>query len=163
MSNKEILFETLPFRITSQRYFGIIFRQLLVQWWSVLLLLLMAMVCATIFDLRFGIVILMFLFIILPLIVFMLYYNYALRPESFYSVVEKIVLIDAQGIDCVYDEKRRSILTWDKVERVVIQYDAYLIYTGRNTYFYLSRDAFASSEEMKNFEIFYLPKFMGKN
>lgn len=163
MSDKEILFETLPFRITSQRYFGIIFRQLLVQWWSALLLLLMTMVCATIFDLRFGIVILMFLFIILPLVVFMLYYNYALRPESFYSVVEKRVLIHAQGIDCVYDEKRRSVLTWDKVQRVVIQYDAYLIYTGRNTYFFLSRDAFASSEEMKYFEIFYLPKFMGKN
>lgn len=163
MSDKDILFETLPFRITSQRYFGIIFRQLLTRWWSVALLLLIAMAGATAYDLRYGIIMLMFLFIILPLIVFMLYYNYALRPESFYSVVEKVVLIHAEGIDCVYDEKQRTVLLWSDVERVVLHRDAFLIYTGRRTYFYLSRAAFASSDEMKKFEENYLPKFMGKN
>ncbi len=163
MTNEDIHFTTLPFRTTSKRYFEVIFRQLFMQWWSVALLLFIILVGATCYDLRFGIIILMFLFIILPLILFMVYYNYALRPEAFYSVVEKSVTIHAQGIDCIYNEQCRKVLSWDDVQRVVFYYDAYHIYTGNHTYFYLSRNAFATAEEMKDFEQNYLPRYINKN
>lgn len=64
MISPDIVIETLPFRVSSAQYFGIIARKLLQQWWSIGLLLLVGMIAATCYDLRFGIVLLMFLFLI---------------------------------------------------------------------------------------------------
>lgn len=152
MSNSNISIETLPFRISSVRYFGVIVRMLLRQWWSVALLLLTLMIVATCFDVRFGIVILMFLFIILPLILFFVYYNYALRPEAFYSVTEKAVHINKEGIDCIYDSKQRNVLHWNDVKRIVVTPKGYQLFTGNYTYFYIPRDAFADKDTIDIFE-----------
>lgn len=160
MKATEILFETLPYRISSSRYFGIILRRILLQWWAVCALLLVALVGATCYDLRFGIILLMVIFLILPMMLFFLYFHYALRPEAFYSVVEKQVLIHAQGIDCIYDEQRRQVLLWSDVLRVEVHRNAYRLYTGKYTYFYLSRSAFATEDAMNEFETHYLPLFI---
>ena len=112
------------------------------------------------YDLRFGIVLLMFIFIILPLVLFMFYYNYALRPVAFFSVVEKSVIIHTRGIDCIYDEKQREVLQWQLVERVERNNEAFYIYTDANTYFYLPRQAFATAEDIQDFEKNYLPQFI---
>lgn len=152
MSNADTIIETLPYRISSSRYFSIIFRDLLKKWWSVALLLFLLLVAVTCCDLRFGIVLLMVLFLVLPMIVLLVYYNYALRPEAFYSVVEKVALIGDAGIDCIYDEQQRSVLAWERVERVVLAKDAYHIYTGPHTYFYLPKDAFADAAMLQQFE-----------
>lgn len=152
MISPDIVIETLPFRVSSAQYFGIIARKLLQQWWSFGLLLLVGMITATCYDLRFGIVLLMFLFLIVPLILFMVYYNYALRPEAFYSVVEKIAIIDFKGINCLYDEQQRCVLQWDRVNNVVFTHDAFMIYTDTYTYFYIPRDAFADNSSLKDFE-----------
>lgn len=153
------LFETLPFRVTSSRYFSLIMRRVATQWISVLALLLVAMIGATCYDLRFGIVLLMFIFIVLPMLLFFFYYNYALRREAFYSVVEKVAIIDSNGIDCVYDEQRRQVLAWSDVDRVEMNREAFLIFTGRYTYFYLRYDAFATIDELEAFRKI-LPQFM---
>lgn len=152
MSNTVMLIETFPFRVSSARYFVVIARMLLKQWWSVALLLLAGLVAATCYDMRFGIVLLMFLFLVVPLILFFVYYNYALRPEAFYSVVEKVAFIDAEGIYCIYDEQQRNVLLWKHVERVVCAKEAFYIYTGRYTYFYLSKEAFADAQSLEYFE-----------
>ena len=160
MKTLDILFVTQSFRISSSRYFGVIFRRMLGQWWSVLLLFLLALVGATCYDLRFGIILLMVLFLVLPMLLFLLYFNYALRPVAFYSVVDKEVIIHTQGIDCIYAEQQRQVLLWRDVVRVERDYEAFMIYTGAHTYFYLSRSAFASEEEMKAFETEFLPRFL---
>lgn len=160
MISPDTFIETHPYRITSSKYFGIITTQLLRQWWSVLLLFVIALVAATCFDIRFGIILLMIIFIIAPLIVFMVYYNYALRREAFYSVVEKSVIIHHRGIDCIYDEQRREVLTWQQVQRVERSPEAFYIYTQGYTYFYLPREVFQSSEEMKYFEQQFLPNIL---
>ena len=84
MDTRHAIFETLPYRIASSQYFSLILRRVVMQWLSITILLLAILIGATCFDLRFGIVLLMFIFIILPLIIFIFYYNYALRPEAFY-------------------------------------------------------------------------------
>lgn len=160
MEHSSTLFETLAFRVSSSSYFSILFRQLLSKWWSALLLILILLIGAICFDVRFGIILLIFLFLILPLILFFVYYNYALRPEAFYSVVEKTVLIKEDGIYCIYDERERPVFKWQQVERIVLHKKAFLIYTGKYTYFYLLRSAFASIEDMNDFQTNYLPRFI---
>lgn len=155
-----VLFETLPCRVSSSTYFKVIFSQLFAKWWSVMLLLLIAFVGATCYNLRFGIVLLIFLFFIVPLVIFFLYYNYALRPEAFYSVVEKVVMIKNDGLYCTYNEQERSIVKWSQVMRVVKHQQAFFIFTGENTYFYLPREAFMSKEDEESFEKKYLPIFI---
>ncbi len=152
--------ETLPYRISSSQYFGVIATRMLRQWWSVILLLFVALVAASCVELRCGILLLMFIFIIAPFIIFMIYYNYALRPEAFYSVVDKNVILHSQGIDCMYDEKRRSVVSWSQVQRVERTSTAFHIYTHGYTYFFLPRDAFASREEMIYFEQEFLPRIL---
>lgn len=160
MDSPKILFETLPFRTTSSRYFTIILRRLLFRWLSLSITSFSLLIAATCYDLRFGIVLLMFIFIILPLVLFIFYYNYALRPEAFYSVVEKSVTITSQGIDCIYNEKTHNILIWNNVQRIERDTRAFYIFTGINTYFYLSRDAFSSPEELYRFENDFLPSII---
>ncbi|MBP3349688.1 MAG: YcxB family protein [Bacteroidaceae bacterium] len=160
MDSPQALFQTLPFRISSSRYFTVILRRMLVRWLSLTILSLALLIGATCFDLRFGIILLMFIFIILPLILFIFYYNYALRPEAFFSVVEKSVIIHPQGIDCIYNEQTRNILYWKDVQRIEIDNKAFYIFTGNNTYFYLSREAFASVDDMRNFEKNFLPQII---
>ena len=152
--------ETHSYRISSSQYFGIIATALLRQWWSVILLCFMALIAATCFELRFGIILLMLIFIIVPLVLFMVYYNYALRPEAFYSVVDKSVIIHHLGIDCIYDEKLCKVLLWEQVQRVERTPEAFHIYTQGYTYFYLPREAFATREEMSYFEKEFLPHIL---
>ena len=160
MNTQQVLFETLPFRVDSSRYFAVIVRRLLLRWLSLTILALTLLIGATCYDLRFGIVLLMFIFIILPLVLFIFYYHYALRPEAFYSVVEKSAIITHQGIDCIYNEKQHNILIWSNVQRVELDPKAFYIFTGKNTYFYLSRSAFASPQELRNFEKEFLPSII---
>ena len=160
METKQPLFETLPFRVSSSRYFAVILRRMLMRWIGLTILSLTLLITATCFDLRFGIVLLMFIFIILPLILFIFYYHYALRPEAFYSVVEKTAIITPQGIDCIYNEKQHNILIWSNVNRVERDRTAFYIFTGNNTYFYLSREAFATEEELQDFENEFLPQII---
>ena len=160
MDSQQVLFETLPFRTTSSRYFAVILRRLLLRWLSLSIISLTLLIAATCYDLRFGIVLLMFIFIILPLVLFIFYYNYALRPEAFYSVVEKSVTITSKGIDCIYNEKTHNILIWSNVQRIERDTKAFYIFTGNNTYFYLTRDAFASIEELSRFEKDFLPSII---
>lgn len=160
MDTPQALFETLPFRTTSSRYFTVILRRMLMRWLSLTILALTLLIGATCYDLRFGIILLMFIFIILPLVLFIFYYNYALRPEAFFSVVEKSAIIHDQGIDCIYNEKLRNILCWKDVQRVERDNKAFYIFTGNNTYFYLAREAFASVDDMHNFEKNFLPQII---
>ncbi|MBR3950515.1 MAG: YcxB family protein [Bacteroidaceae bacterium] len=160
MHTHQVLFTTQPFRIPSSQYFSIILRRWLTRWLSIAILLFIALIAATCFDIRYGIILLMFIFIIIPLILFFLYYNYALRPEAFYSVVEKSLIIHSLGIDCIYNEKHHNILSWKNVQRIERDNKAFYIFTGNYTYFYLPRNAFNSIEELHNFEINFLPQFI---
>lgn len=160
MDSPQALFTTLPYRISSSQYFSVLLRRMLMQWLSLVILALAILITATCFDLRFGIVLLMFVFIVLPLIIFIFYYNYALRPEAFYSVVEKSVIIHSQGIDCTYNDQQRNILAWSRVLRIERDNNAFYFFTGKNTFFYLPRQAFASVDELLDFQNNFLPHIL---
>lgn len=150
MDEKKVI-DTNLYKLPHFSYFAIIIRDLLRIWWSIPTLLAVILLIATCYDLRFGIVFLLLLFVIFPLSVFFLYYNYALRPECFYSVAEKRVIIHRKGIDCEYGDKIRKILEWKSVRRIVVVREAFLFYTGQYTFFYLPFSAFKSIDELQIF------------
>lgn len=158
--DNQILFTTKSYRISSMRYFGVLFRNVMRDWWSILVLFAVALIAGVCYDVRFVIVLLMIIFLALPLLLFFLYYNYALRREAFYSVVDKSIMIHREGIDCEYNEQQREILRWKQVKRAEIHPDSIHLYTDKYTYFYISRDAFEEPEQLKLFEQTYLPQFI---
>ena len=161
--NSTTVFHTGLYKLSHARYFAILVREILRVWWSVPTLLIVVLSVAAYCDLRFGIVLLLLLFVVLPLCVFFLYYNYALRPECFYSVVEKSVTLHRGGIDCVYGGRDCKVLDWHSVRRVVTVRDAYLFYTERYAFFYLPFSAFDSVEELQFFSDEWLPSVIAKN
>ncbi len=149
-------------KVTGTQYFKALLTDIMKEWWSLPLLAVILLSVATAYDLRFGIVLLMLIFIIFPFVLFFLYYNYALRPECFYSVVEKCVTIDADGMRCEYNNEERLILLWSSVRRITAQREAFLFYTSRYSFFYLPYTAFESPAEMKHFVDEWFPIIMAE-
>lgn len=154
---------TTTYRLPHARYFAILARGLLADWWSVPTLLVAVLSIATCYDLRFGIVLLLLLLVVLPMCVFFLYYSYALRPECIYSVAEKCVVLHQDGIDCEQGDRVGKALEWKAVERVTATGEAYLLYTGRYVFFYLPYSAFESEEALQIFSQEWLPAILSKN
>ncbi len=154
---------TIVYKLPHARYFAILARQLLADWWSVPTLLVAFLSIATCQDLRFGIVLLLLLLVALPLCVFLLYYSYALRPECFYSVAEKCAVLHQEGIDCEYGDRVGKVLAWRSVKRVAVTGEAYLLYTGRYVFFYLPFSAFETVEALQFFSKEWLPAILAKN
>lgn len=115
------------------------------------MLLATALTVATCYDVRFGIVLLLVIFVIAPMLLFLAYYHFALRPECLYSVTPKSLLITDRGIDCIVYETQRHVLDWADVKRVAATPEAYLLYTGRYIFFYLPHEAFTTPAEQQCF------------
>ena len=142
---------TDEYHIRYSRYFTLLCSEIIRDWWNVALLLAAALTIAACYDLRYGIVLLLVVFVIIPMLLFFVFYHYALLPECLYSVTPKSLVIDKQGIDCMAYETRRHILKWSDVKRMTTTREACLLYTGRYTFFYLPYEAFATPAERQRF------------
>lgn len=148
---------THEYSIRRSRYFALLCSRIGRDWWSVPLLIIAALTIATCYDLRFGIVLLLVVFVIAPMLLFLAYYHYALLPECIYSIVPKSLIINKHGIDCIAYEKQRHVLDWDKVKQIITTHDAYLLYTWKYTFLYIPFNAFATPEEQQAFHDDIIP------
>lgn len=155
--NETTAITTDVYYIKHSRYFTLLCSKMIRDWWSVALLIVATLTTAACFDLRYGIVLLLVIFVIMPMLLFFVYYHYALRPECLYSITPKSLIIDKQKIDCMVYETRRHILEWRDVTHVTTTPEAYLLYTGRYTFFYLPYNAFLTPEEQQYFQDKILP------
>lgn len=146
-----IIMTTATYHIRHSRYFALLWREIWRDWWSIPLLLATALTVATCYDVWFGIVLLLVIFVIAPMLLFLAYYHFALRPECLYSVTLKSLLITDRGIDCIAYETQRHVLDWADVKRVAATPEAYLLYTGRYIFFYLPYEAFTTPAEQQCF------------
>lgn len=71
-----------PFRLTPSTYFGIECRRTLRRSIFFIILVLAASLYAALFDLRWALVALMALFLVVPFVVFNIYYTHLLKPEA---------------------------------------------------------------------------------
>ena len=65
-------------------------------------------------DVRFVIVAMMVLFIVLPMVLALLYFYYGLSPEARWSIMEKTVTLNEEGmtLDFVDERMKKHVIRW---------------------------------------------------
>ena len=96
--------------------------------WMVLPISICAMLAAWI-DVRFIIVALMVLLAILPMILSLFYFYYGLSPQAIWSIMDKSVSIDNEGIELVFSDERmkKHAVHKDDVRYIIEKEDAVLL------------------------------------
>ena len=85
-------------------------------------------------DVRFVIVALMVLFVLLPMLLSLLYFYYGFSPEARWSIMDKAVVIDDDGLTLDFSDQRmkKHIVPKDDVLDVIFKDDvAMLMLKGR--------------------------------
>ena len=72
-------------------------------------------------DVRFVIVAMMVLFIVLPMVLALLYFYYGLSPEARWSIMEKSVTLNEEGmtLDFVDERMKKHVIRWDDVRYII--------------------------------------------
>ena len=80
-------------------------------------------------DVRFIIVAMMVLFIVLPMVLALLYFYYGLSPEARWSIMEKAVTIDDDGMTLEFADERMKthVIPRDNVRHIIEKDDAWLL------------------------------------
>ena len=80
-------------------------------------------------DVRFIIVAMMLLLMVIPLLLAMLYFYYGLSPEARWSIMEKDVTIDSEGLTLSFADERmkKHVIGWDDVRNIIEKDDALLL------------------------------------
>ena len=88
-------------------------------------------------DVRFVIVALMVLLVVLPMILMLLYFYYGFSPEALWSIMDKAITLDAEGLTLDFADERRKkhVIPRDDV-RYIIEKDVVvmLMLTGGRRY-----------------------------
>lgn len=85
-------------------------------------------------DVRFVIVALMVLFVLLPMLLSLLYFYYGFSPEARWSIMDKAIVIDDEGLTLDFSDERmkKHIVPKDDVLDVIFKEDvAMLMLKGR--------------------------------
>ena len=80
-------------------------------------------------DVRFIIVAMMVLFIIMPMVLALLYFYYGFSPEARWSIMEKTVTLDENGITLDFTDERmkKHAIHWDDVHYIIEKDDAVML------------------------------------
>ena len=72
-------------------------------------------------DVRFVIVAMMVLFLVLPMVLALLYFYYGLSPEARWSIMEKTVTLNEEGmtLDFVDERMKKHVIRWDDVRYII--------------------------------------------
>ena len=72
-------------------------------------------------DVRFVIVAMMVLFLVLPMVLALLYFYYGLSPEARWSIMEKSVTLNEEGmtLDFVDERMKKHVIRWDDVRYII--------------------------------------------
>lgn len=100
------------------------------QWlWLVLPLLLCVGLAITIHDVRWAIVGLMILFIVIPMLLALAYFNYALSMEARWSLLEKAITVREDGLLLQFTDERMHdhLIRWDEVSGIAVGGECFLM------------------------------------
>ena len=103
--------------------------------WLVLPVAVCAMLAIWV-DVRFAIVAMMVLFIVLPMVLALLYFYYGLSQEARWSIMDKSVTIDDEGITLTFTDPRMKThaIRWDDVRGIIEKDDVVMLMLGGRRY-----------------------------
>lgn len=95
-------------------------------------LVLPVAVCAVLaiwVDVRFAIVAMMVLFIVLPMVLALLYFYYGLSQEARWSIMDKSVTIDDEGVTLEFADERMKthVIPRDNVRHIIEKDDVVML------------------------------------
>lgn len=116
--------------VTAGKYMRQLCAMFLADYW--LWMVLPIAVCAVLaiwVDVRFVIVAMMVLFIVMPMVLALLYFYYGLSPEARWSIMDKAVTIDKDGISLEFSDERmkKHAIGWDDVRYIIEKEDVVLL------------------------------------
>lgn len=116
--------------VSAGKYMRQLCTMFLADYW--LWMVLPIAVCAVLaiwVDVRFVIVAMMVLFIVLPMVLALLYFYYGLSPEARWSIMDKAVTIDDNGISLEFSDERmkKHAIGWDDVRYIIEKEDVVLL------------------------------------
>ena len=140
------MFTIRDFKVESGVYLRLLSKMFFARnWWWFLLPLLVCGVCGcAMADVRWLIVALMVAFVMYPMLLALIYFNYALTAEARWNIMEKTAVICDEGIRLTFTHERMKphLITWGDISHVE-RNDRHIIFhlsTRKYTYFILPRD-----------------------
>ena len=122
-------------------------------WWMALPVAACAVTALVLADDRFLLVALMIAFIVVPMLMPLLYFNYALRPQCRWSILEKTITTSADGLHLDFSDERMNphVLPWSHfASRRVSHHCLLLMFKGsRYSFFAIPLSAFESTDDLR--------------
>jgi hypothetical protein len=103
--------------------------------WMVLPVALCAVLAIWV-DVRFVIVAMMVLFIVLPMVLALLYFYYGLSQEARWSIMDKTMAINDEGLTLEFDDERmkKHVIPWDNVRNIIEKDDVVMLMLSGKRY-----------------------------
>lgn len=156
---------TKTYNVTHNQYFGLILKQWLKQWWTIIAFpIILQFFLAIYFDIVFLYTGFMTIFIILPIVYIFLFYYYALTPESAYSTLSKKIEIMSDKIIIIFEQnednkpsKQSVIIQFNQIHDIKHHNDSFLIMLDKNKYklLMIPFSAFESNEEQQKAKLLF--------
>ena len=142
---------TRVFRLPAEKYFKMLFFRFLRRnsWW--LAALAGGMLAALCWNPDVLYVLLILLFLVLPLLVLMKYFEYAAGAQTRRNVLDKYLEIDGDKIRFHFVDGRTEQLLWSDIRFCRYSGTACLLFTDKTCFIYVPRDAFASAADYQSF------------
>lgn len=149
---------TLPYRVTAPQLAAQITRLWLADHWLALAAVpVVCLIAGAVFDLRFVFVALILIFLIMPGIVFTVYFYYGLSPECRFSLLPHRMIIDctALTVDYISDDDDRQprapeTIDWSQLTFIDTAPDKIIMQYGSSRYslIIIPRTAFENDEDL---------------
>ena len=149
MAEKTIV--TQPCKVSPMHYFGRLLRTWLYRNWAWLALIVVLLVMLSVHNPLFIYVGLMVVFLIFPLILYYLWFVYALHPDCRASILTKQVELVERGITCRFEDDRTETIAWSRVTDVQHSSSDLIFYLSKYVFFILPCDSFESPDDLEYF------------
>lgn len=142
---------THPCKVSPQHYFG----QLLKIWlranWVWFVLGIALLIALAIHNPLFVYVGLIVVFLVFPLILYYLWFAYALHPDCRASILSKSAALNSDGIICTFDDGREEVIPWERISHISYSSTDIIFHLSKYILFILPCDAFLSTDDLEYF------------
>ncbi len=156
MESKRIMIDT--FRIKGEKFCHILFSWHIRKWWLVYAIPVVACLSLSFIDVRFLLVTMMLVFIMIPMMLFFIYFVYGFDADNRYNIMNKTLTADADGITLTIDKEYNSklstiVVPWHEVvnRQVVVGCIVLVLRSCSYKFLAIPLDSFSDEQHLRDF------------
>ncbi|MCQ2289469.1 MAG: hypothetical protein MJZ74_10295 [Muribaculaceae bacterium] len=123
-----------PFKVPAGTYMKRVFAMWLSRhaWWLLLLVAVCASLCAV--DVKWSVISFILFLAALMMVMSLVYFNYAFSPLARWSVMEKTIMMDGNGLHIKFDHPKMNDhdIEWGSVRSVQFRADCTVLHISHN-------------------------------